>query len=140
MFKLIVKVLIPLFTAVYKLTGGLIGGKLGPLPVLLLSTTGRKSGKERTVPVAYLQEGDSYVVIASFAGQPKHPAWFHNLKNNPNASVQIGRSQTSVKAEIADPEKKKVLWEKLLKIAPNFEEYQKRTTRDIPVVILHPVS
>ncbi len=96
MFRLMLKVLIPLFIFVYRLTGGAIGGRMRVLPVLLLTTTGRKSGKQRTVPVAYIKDNNSYIVIASNSGQPKHPAWFHNIKSNPTATVQIGRSTFKV--------------------------------------------
>jgi|HigsolmetaAR202D_1030399.scaffolds.fasta_scaffold27266_2 deazaflavin-dependent oxidoreductase (nitroreductase family) len=139
MFRLMLKVLIPLFIFVYRLTGGAIGGRMRVLPVLLLTTTGRKSGKQRTVPVAYIKDNNSYIVIASNSGQPKHPAWFHNIKSNPTATVQIGRSTFKVQAEIADPAKKEKLWSHAVKIAPGYEKYQQRTTRDIPVVLLHPM-
>jgi deazaflavin-dependent oxidoreductase (nitroreductase family) len=140
MFKLIVKVLTPIYIFLYKLSGGKIGGQMGVMPILLLTTTGRKSGKVRTVPVAFMEKDNSYIVIASFSGQPKHPAWYHNIKNNGTATIQIGGSQHKVKAEIADPEKKKVLWEYAQKITPSYQEFQERTSREIPVVILHPVS
>lgn len=140
MFKLLVKLLIPLFVVLYKISGGLIGGKMGGLPVLLLSSTGRKTGKQRTIPITYMREGDAYVVIASFAGQPRNPAWYHNLKHNPQATIQIGRSQIAVQAEIADAETKQKLWAKALHIAPVYQEAAKRTSRDIPIVVLHPIA
>ena len=140
MFKLILKVMIPTTVFLYRLTGGVIGGRVQTLPVLLLTTTGRTSGKPRTVPVAYLRDGSTNVIIASYAGLPRHPAWFLNLESHPEATIQLKKRQMQVKAETANQEKKRELWARLMEVAPGYADYQKRTSRDIPMVILHPVE
>jgi len=140
MFKLILKVVISTSVFLYRLTGGVIGGRIQALPVLLLTTTGRRSGKPRTVPLGYLRDGSTYVIIASYAGLPQHPAWFLNLQSHPEATIQAKHLQVQVKAETANPEKKRELWTRLLEVAPGYANYQKRTSRDIPIVILHPID
>lgn len=138
MFKLILKVMIPTAVLLYRLTGGVIGGRVQSLPVLLLTTTGRTSGKPRTVPVAYLTDGSTYVIIASYAGRPRHPAWFLNLQSHPEATIQVKKRQMPVQAETANPQKRRELWARLMEVAPGYADYQKRTSREIPMVILHP--
>ncbi len=140
MFKLILKVMIPVSVFLYRLTGGVIGGKLQTMSVLLLTTIGRKSGQPRTVPLAYLRDGSAYVIIASYGGLPRHPAWFLNLERHPEATIQVKKRQMQVKAETATPEKKRELWARLLEAAPGYVNYQKRTSRDIPMVILRPID
>ena len=140
MFKFILKSAISVIVFLYRLTGGGIGGKMQSLPVLLLTTTGRKSGKERTVPLGFLRDGSDYVIIASYGGQPRNPAWFFNLQSHPEATIQVKKRQMQVKAETANPEKKHELWAHLIEVSPSYANYQKRTTRDIPMVILHPIS
>ncbi|SRR6266545_2718415 len=138
MFKLMLKVMIPVYIFLYRLTGGAIGGQIQGLPVLLLTTIGRKSGQPRTVPLGFLRDGSTYVIIASNAGLPRYPAWFLNLQSHPEATIQMKRLQVQVKAETANPEKKRELWARLMEVAPGYADYQKRTSRDIPMVILHP--
>ena len=140
MFKSMLKAMVSAMVFMYRLTGGGIGGKMQNMPVLLLTTTGRKSGKSRTVPLGYLKDGADYVVIASYAGQPRHPAWFLNLQSHPEATIQVKRSQMQVKAETAKPEKRRELWARLVEVSPGYAKYQERTTRKIPLVILHPVD
>jgi F420H(2)-dependent quinone reductase len=125
-------------TFLYRLTGGALGGRFGRSPILLLTTTGRKTGKERTTPLLYLADGDALVVVASKGGAPQDPAWWLNLKSNPTAKVQVGRRVMSVTAEQAAPEERRRLWPLLTRMYPPYEDYQKRTTREIPVVILRP--
>jgi F420H(2)-dependent quinone reductase len=136
MSEFIFKIIVFLYT----LSGGRIGGKVGKVPVLLLTTTGRKTGKQRTRPVAYIMDGSDYVITASAGGANKHPGWFFNIRSHPQASIQIQEKHRHVTGEIAEPEKKSVLWTRLVEVAPNFAGYQKRTTREIPMVILHPVE
>jgi len=124
----------------YRLTGGAIGGTMFNSPVLLLTTTGRKSGKQRTAPLLYIKDGDNLAIIASNGGADRPPTWWLNLKGNPEAQVQIGRTVRRVKAEQADPTEKQRLWPILAKMYPTYDEYQKKTTREIPVVILRPLS
>jgi F420H(2)-dependent quinone reductase len=140
MFKLILKVMISTIVFLYRLTGGVIGGRVQKLPVLLLTTTGRKSGKSRTVPLGYLGDGSAYVIIASNAGLPRHPAWFLNLESHPEATIQVKKRQMQVKAETAKAEKRRELWARLMEVAPGYANYEKRTSREIPMVILHPLE
>lgn len=120
----------------YRWSGGRIGGKIMNLPILLLTTTGRRSGRARTRALSYLPRGDSYVVIASCLGQPNHPAWWLNLKANPRASVQVGNSTVDVEAREAEGEEREQLWNEVVARQNDYAEYQTRTERRIPVVVL----
>ena len=124
----------------YNVSGGRIGGKMGKVPVLLLTTTGRKSGKQRTLPLVYIMDDSAYVITASAGGADKHPGWFFNIRSNPQATIQVKDKRIKVTAEVAGSEKKSELWAQLVEVAPNFAGYEKRTSRDIPMVILHPVE
>lgn len=104
--------------------------------MLLLTTTGRKTGQRRTEPVMYLKEGVNYVVTASNGGWEKHPAWWLNLEGNPQAMIEVEGVHQSVVAESVNPEEKRRLWTRLVEQAPFFEDYQKRASRKIPMVIL----
>jgi F420H(2)-dependent quinone reductase len=140
MFKSIFRGVLSLLVFLYRATGGRIGGKVGQLEVLLLTSTGRKSGKQRTVPLGYIRDGSAYVITASAGGAHKHPGWFFNVRSNPQAIIEVKDKRIPVVAEVAGPEKKAELWARLIELAPNFAGYQKRTSRDIPMVILHPVD
>jgi deazaflavin-dependent oxidoreductase (nitroreductase family) len=124
----------------YNVSGGRIGGKMDKVPVLLLTTTGRKTGKKRTLPLIYIMDGSAYVITASAGGADKNPGWFFNIRSNPQATIQVKDKHIKVMAEIAGQEKKSELWARLIEVAPNFAGYQKRTSREIPMVILHPVE
>ncbi len=124
----------------YNVSGGRIGGKMDKVPVLLLTTTGRKTGKKRTLPLIYIMDGSAYVITASAGGADKNPGWFFNIRSNPQATIQVKDKHIKVMAEIAGQEKKSELWARLVEVAPNFAGYQKRTSRAIPMVILHPVE
>jgi deazaflavin-dependent oxidoreductase (nitroreductase family) len=110
------------------------------MPVLLLTTTGRRSGKPRTRALTYLPQGDGAVVIASFLGEPRHPDWWLNLRADPRATVQRGGTVTVMRAREAEGEERTRLWRELLERAPDYAEYQTRTTRRIPVVVLEPAA
>jgi len=120
----------------YRLSGGRLGGRLWDLPVVLLTTTGRRSGKRRTVPLCSFRDGDDLVVIASYGGLDQPPAWWLNLEANPEAELQDGRTRRSVTARNAEPEERQRLWAEVTSRAPGYLEYERRTTREIPVVIL----
>jgi F420H(2)-dependent quinone reductase len=120
----------------YRLTGGRVGGSLGQAPVLLLDHVGRKTGKKHTSPLIYLADGDDLVIVASKGGAPKDPLWWLNLKASPRTTVQVGGERREVTARQASPEEKRRLWPELNAVWPDFERYQQRTERDIPVVIL----
>lgn len=124
----------------YTLTGGIIGSHVSGAPVLLLTTTGRKSGRPRTTPLNYLQDGESRVIIASNGGNDQQPAWYLNLRANPDAEVQIGREKQPVRAEVAGDDERARLWPLVVQMYHGYEEYQKETSRKIPVVILRPQS
>jgi deazaflavin-dependent oxidoreductase (nitroreductase family) len=125
---------------VYRLSGGALLGKTDGVPTLLLTTTGRKSGRPRTTPLLYLREGESYVVVASSAAKPQHPAWWLNLEQNPEATIQVGAQKIRVRAERADPAEKQRLWPTLTKMYEGFAVYQENVERDIPVVFLRPAG
>jgi F420H(2)-dependent quinone reductase len=120
----------------YKTTGGRRGASLGGMPVLLLTTRGRKSGAARTVPVVAFVDGDQTYVIASMGGQPQHPAWFFNLEANPDVDVQLGPERWRARAEPLPAEQRAEIWPHITGRYPNFGEYQKKTSRVIPVVRL----
>ena len=130
------KIFSPLNTVVYRLSRGRILGKTSNVPILLLTTTGRKSGKARTAPLLYREDGDAFVVIASFGGQPEHPAWYLNLEADPTATVQIGGDNTSVRAETVQGDERDRLWKLMSDGYASFESYKTKTTRTIPVVAL----
>jgi len=140
MFKVLLKAGVSVSVFLYRLTGGGMGGRMQSMPVLLLTTTGRKSGKKRTVPLGFLRDGSAYVIIASYGGQPRNPAWFLNLQSHAEATIQVKKRQMQVKAETANPEKRRELWARLMEVSPGYANYQKRTTREIAMVILHPVD
>ncbi len=124
----------------YRLSGGLIGGRLGKAPVLLLTTTGRKSGRRRTTPLVYLPDGDNMVIIASNGGSDRHPGWWLNLRADPEAEVQVGRDVKAVVAEKAVGEERNRLWGEVVEMYHGYDEYQRGTKREIPVVVLRPES
>ena len=120
----------------YRWTGGRIGGSIGPMPVLLLTTTGRKTGAARTSALTYLPHGNDFVVIASVLGEPRHPKWWLNLEAKPEAIVEVGRERHAVRARQAEGEERERLWKDVLATMPDYEQYARRTSRRIPVVVL----
>ncbi len=122
----------------YRLTGGIVGGSFGGRPILLLSTTGRRSGRPRTTPLQYLEDGENMVVVASNGGNSWHPAWWLNLERNPQAEVQVGNKKMRVNAEKAEGEERERLWLLLVEMYSGYEGYQKTANREIPVVVLRP--
>lgn len=126
-------------TWVYEKSGGRLGSRLGKMGMLVLHTTGRKSGQKRSHTLQYLPDGASYVIVASNNGQDHHPGWYHNLLGDPHVSIQVGRRQLTALAAVAGPEEYARLWPRLIAQNPPWEAYARRTTRKIPVVILHPL-
>lgn len=124
----------------YRLSGGRIGGKVGRAPVLLLTTTGRKSGEPRTAPVLYLADGDSVSLINTNAGNTKIPAWSFNLKANPEAVVEIGRERRPVRARIAEGAEHDELWRKHNEQYAGFDDYKAKLDREPSVFVLEPRS
>jgi len=143
----IIKLMSQVNTAVYRWTGGLLGstwrvGSAFPwgIPVLLLTTIGRKSGQPRTLPLLFIEEGDHIIIVASKGGLPSEPLWYKNLVANPECDVQIKRRKLKAKARTASPEEREALWPKLVAHYPDYASYATWTDRIIPVVILEPVG
>jgi deazaflavin-dependent oxidoreductase (nitroreductase family) len=126
-------------TAVYRLTGGLIGHRFpGSPPMLLLDHVGARSGTSRTSPLVYARDGANVILIASKGGYPKNPAWFHNLKANPDTTIQVGRERSAVRARVATAAEREHLWPLVVGVYGGYEDYQRRTEREIPLVVLEP--
>jgi deazaflavin-dependent oxidoreductase (nitroreductase family) len=121
---------------VYRLTGGRIGGRIANMPVLLLTTTGRKSGRARTQPLAYTRAGEGYAVIASKGGAAHHPLWYLNLRANPLAEVTVGRETQRMRAREAEGDERERLWRQLADCYSGYDKYARKTSRRIPVVVL----
>ncbi|MGC4959485.1 nitroreductase family deazaflavin-dependent oxidoreductase [Actinomadura citrea] len=120
----------------YQETDGAEGHDWQGTVTLLLTTTGRRSGKERTTPLIYQPEGDAYLVVASKGGADAPPLWYLNLRDNPEVKVQVKGDRFTARARTATPEEKPALWRKMTATWPDYDEYQKKTARDIPVVVL----
>ena len=123
----------------YQETDGEVGHEWEGTVTLLLTTVGRRSGKERTTPLIYQPEGDAYVVVASKGGADDHPDWYKNLQANPEVKVQVKGDKFTARARTATPEEKPSLWRKMTSVWPQYDEYQQKTSRDIPVVVLERV-
>ena len=122
--------------AVYRVTGGRLGAKLAGIPMLLLTTVGRNSGEKRTLPLACIEDGDDLVVVASNGGSEKPPAWWLNLQARRQAEVQFGRETREVYARQAPPDERARLWPKLVEANRMWAGYERKTSREMPVVIL----
>jgi deazaflavin-dependent oxidoreductase (nitroreductase family) len=116
--------------------GGKVGGQFAGSPMVLLTTTGAKSGQRRVSPMLYLQDGDRLVVFASKAGAPTNPDWYHNLVAHPDVTVEVGTDTYDATATVLHGEERDRLYDKQAELYPNFREYQEKTTRVIPVVAL----
>jgi F420H(2)-dependent quinone reductase len=134
--RLVFLVMTTLHRSLYRLTGGRVGARAAGLPVLLLTTTGRKTGTQRTVPLCYLEDADAYVLVGSKGGAPQHPAWYLNLEAHPEVGVQIGAEQRRMEARRASPEEAERLWPTILDRAPGYAKYRAKTRREIPLVLL----
>ena len=132
------KLWMAIHTAMYRLSGGKLGGNMNGSRVLLLTTTGRKSGKARTVPLGCFDHKNGYVIVASNGGQPANPAWYHNLRSNPQVSVQVLDKVISVNAEVLSGQARAQAWQQVIATSPSYANYEKRTTREIPLVLLRP--
>jgi F420H(2)-dependent quinone reductase len=126
-------------TAVYRASHGLIGHRFpGAPPMLLLDHVGAKSASKRTSPLVYGRDGENYVLVASKGGYPKNPAWLHNLRANPDTTVQVGSRTLNVHARVAEGEERARLWSLMVGVYPGYDDYRKRTEREIPLVVLEP--
>jgi deazaflavin-dependent oxidoreductase (nitroreductase family) len=124
----------------FRANDGKVGGNFAGAPLLLLTTTGAKSGQQRTSPVVYTTDGDRLVIIASFAGRPTNPAWFNNLVANPEVTVEVPGETYSARAVVAAGEYRDRLYAAQAELMPAFNEYQAKTTRQIPVVTLERIN
>ena len=131
-----------LHVALYRRSGGRVGGHLPGWPearIVLVDHIGAKSGAKRTSPLMYHEDGDAVAVVASKAGQPTNPAWFHNLQANPDTTIQIGSVVREVRARVATNEERERLWPKFVAFYPGYEFFQRNAKgRKIPIVILDP--
>ena len=120
----------------FRANQGKAGGQLAHMPLLLLTTTGAKSGRAITKPLVYTRDGDRIVIVASFVGGPKNPPWYHNLVANPEATVELGSERFRVRATATSGEERQRLFNRHAEQMPIFTEYQQKTTRQIPVFVL----
>ncbi|QKW40478.1 nitroreductase family deazaflavin-dependent oxidoreductase [Actinomadura sp. NAK00032] len=123
----------------YQETDGAEGHDWQGTTTLLLTTTGRKTGKERTTPLIYQPDGDAYLIVASKGGADEPPLWFRNLEADPEVKVQVKGDKFTARARTATPEEKPAMWRKMAAVWPDYDEYQKKTSREIPVVVLERV-
>jgi F420H(2)-dependent quinone reductase len=130
------KAVTALHTQVYRRTGGKFGAKAGSTTMGLLTTTGRKSGQPKTTPLNIMADGERWLLVASYGGDDRDPQWFRNLQANAEATIQVGSDIIRVRAAVATPEDKKTLWPKVVAAYKGYEGYQRKTSRDIPVVVL----
>lgn len=138
--KNVYKIVMAVHTFLYRLTRGRIGGKMFGFKVLLLTTKVRRSGQLRTAPLGYIEDSGTYVICASNGGSDTHPAWYHNIKSNPQVTIEVKEKRIPATAQITTGEERLRLWNALVAEAPNYAEYAKSTTREIPMVVLRPVN
>lgn len=124
----------------FRANGGKVGGPFEGFPLLLLHSTGAKTGHERVNPLAYRRVGDAFAVFGSAAGSDKNPDWFHNLVAHPKAKVEVGTDVLDVNARVAPPPEREQIWERQKADVPAFADYEAKTSRQIPVVLLEPTG
>ena len=120
----------------FRANGGKVSGQFAGAPLLILTTKGAKSGATRENPLAYLVDNDRYVIIASYAGAPTDPPWYYNLVKDPKVTVEVGKEKFTARAEVVSEPDRTKLYQKMASIMPTFSEYEKKTTRKIPVIAL----
>ncbi|MEM8529965.1 MAG: nitroreductase family deazaflavin-dependent oxidoreductase [Chloroflexota bacterium] len=137
----ILRVIAKIHTTIYHRSKGRFGNQMGGTQILLLHHVGAKSGKKYTTPLGYInnnqEAGGAYIIVAAAAGQPKNPGWYYNLKKNPNTTIEIMGEQINVTAEVVSGEKRNKIWNQMSADFPQFIEFQKKTSRVIPIVLLH---
>jgi deazaflavin-dependent oxidoreductase (nitroreductase family) len=124
----------------FRANGGKVGGNFEGKSLLLLHTTGAKSGQKRINPVACVKDGERFVVIASKGGAPTHPDWYYNVTATPLVFVEVGTEKFEAKASVAEEPERTRLYEKMVEVMPGFDDYRHKTTRMIPVIVLTPVK
>ncbi len=137
--KTVARIFNGLHRGVYKLSRGRFGGKIAGGAIILLRTTGRKSGKQRECPLIAGDHTDGWVIVASFSGHDEHPAWYLNLEADPAATVTLGNVETPVRARATEGEERAALWDQMAEIYGDYNEYQAVTDREIPVLVLERV-
>jgi deazaflavin-dependent oxidoreductase (nitroreductase family) len=140
MNKSLMKAIGTVHTALYRASGGRLGRHMRGSQVVLLTTVGRKSGRKRTTPLFGLQDGENWTLIASQGGHPEHPNWYLNLRDHPDVELQVGGETVRMRAETAQGAERERLWAKMADMYDGYNEYQKLTTRTIPVVVLRPAG
>lgn len=139
-FRITMKILGAIHRQLYRGSGGKWGRTFFGSPILLLTTTGRRTGRSRTWPLTYLPEGERLIVVASNGGQASHPAWYLNLRANPRVSVQLGNQTHPMIAQTTQGEERALLWSRVIQEYPAYENYQRKTDREIPIVVLQPAT
>ena len=124
----------------FRASNGRVGGPFQGMPILLLHHTGARTGTVRVNPLAYQADGDRFVVFGSKGGSPTNPDWYHNLRANPQATIEVGPETIAVRARVAEGEERERIWSRQKKLMPGFAAYEQRTRRQIPVVILERTS
>jgi deazaflavin-dependent oxidoreductase (nitroreductase family) len=136
---LIFKLFMQLQIAIFRLTNGKLMASMRGMPVLLLTTIGRKSRQPRTTPLMYIRDGDNYIITASNNGRDSHPAWLYNLQASPQTIIEVPGKRIQAIALVVTPAERERLWAQLVAQAPFFDGYRKGTTRNIPMVALKPI-
>jgi len=126
----------PEHVRVYRETGGERGYHWRGTEILLLTTRGRRSGEARTTPLIHRADGDRWIVVASKGGYPEHPSWFQNLQADPDATIEVRDEEIPVRASVAEGEERERLWRLMAEVWPAYDEYQQKTSREIPIVVL----
>ncbi|MEM7033933.1 MAG: nitroreductase/quinone reductase family protein [Chloroflexota bacterium] len=140
MMSPLLKAIAKIHTAVMRISGGRMGNQMGGNEILLLHHVGAKSNKNYVSPLAYVEDEGAYAIIAAAAGQAKNPGWFHNLKKNPSTIIEIKGKTINVTAKVAPKETRDRIWADVVVDFPQFASYEEKTTRVIPIVLLHPQS
>lgn len=136
--KTLLKTIVGAHVWLYRLSGGRLGTTLKGSPVCLVTMRGRKSGRAITLPLMYTARGDNVLLVASLGGSDKHPVWYHNLVAHPHVTIQHGPTVRKMSVRQAPPDEKAALWPALVASYPDFADYQRKTTRDIPVMVCEP--
>ena len=124
----------------FRANDGIVGGHFEDKTLLLLHTTGAKTGKEHVNPAAYVRDGDNYVVIASKGGAPTHPDWYYNILAHPRLTVEVGTETIDVEAQVTEEPERTRLYNKMVEMLPGFDDYRRKTERVIPVIELTPLK
>ena len=136
--KSLFKLFMAVHVAIYRLSGGKLGGRMRGFKVLLLTTIGRKSGKTYTTPLGSFDQEAGYVIVASNGGQATHPGWYYNLKSHPQVTVQVLDHIIPATAEVLSSEARTQAWRQVIATAPSYADYERQTTREIPLILLRP--